>query len=941
MQQFFFFGKQSLSNSLNVYIKTSGGSTLSVNLDPQWDIKNIKKIVGPKLGLKPEEVKIIFAGKELNDNVIIADCDLGQCSVLHAVKTKRRININSNAVLEEIEDVGSKPLCETLKDLSTDSENLIVDDETQPKAHFYVYCSTCKSLKKGKLRVRCHFCKSGAFTVHADPQNWTDVLECKQITGQCENDPNLCENVLNNAEPTFAEFYFKCSEHASLGEDDKAVPLFLIHSNVREVPCLACGDVCDPILVFPCSEAHVTCLECFNTYCSSRLQERQFYQHPVYGYTLPCPAGCEDSFITEVHHFRLLTETQYTQYQRFATEEFVLQNGGVLCPQPNCGMGIIPDGDCRKVACLGGCGYVFCRLCSQGYHIGACDAPDDSCDNDRKEFDYNVDPARASQARWDEASKTTIRVMTKPCPKCKTPTERDGGCMHMICMRSGCNFSWCWVCQTAWKMRQTLPVRIPRPANAFMIYANENRKQMAQRYPQESNKDISKRLGATWKALDLIVKKKYFDLARTVDAEHKKKYPVMDCCNYMHYKHSYYRPQFFDNGFYNRDYYGHPYQSYYTNAGYYPQQWPNSPPLPDYVYNPKEARIRKAMREASREQNVGAAPISSPRGGRRSQTWTNNLDEQLMMTPPPELGSQMCNNPIFSGHTSNIGEFMPSMDAYTKLVHVLPSSGWLPNSPTYIQSDVFQHNSMAELQHQAHMWHQYHEPLRPCGDSPYLLETPQNLYADGGCNDVLPHKKCKSQMNTMADNRESDEVTISLKSNSENSAKHEKIDDSQQNNAQILAGSADTRRNKSYLSSCENTIIVENPFDQDDDITLKKEVKSHETQKSNFKSENKANVTKKAPIQAGEMKNSECQHCKLKISESYQNKKNPYYVTFPFSKSSHNGGSLEVFLDNCNSNLIYTDVGMIPMYDNSADVNELLNIRNLPTTKCIRKTNAN
>lgn len=55
----------------------------------------------------------------------------------------------------------------------------------------------------------------------------------------------------------------------------------------------------------------------------------------------------------------------------------------------------------------------------------------------------------------------------------------------------------------------------------------------------------------------------------------------------------------------------------------------------DYVYNPKEARIRKAMREASRERVVGTAPIPSPRGGRRPQTWTNNPEEQLMMVCNP------------------------------------------------------------------------------------------------------------------------------------------------------------------------------------------------------------------------------------------------------------------------------------------------------------------
>ncbi|GJQ82525.1 hypothetical protein Trydic_g14510 [Trypoxylus dichotomus] len=67
--------------------------------------------------------------------------------------------------------------------------------------------------------------------------------------------------------------------------------------------------------------------------------------------------------------------------------------------------------------------------------------------------------------------------------------------------------------------------RIRRPANAFMLYANHNRKKMAQMYPLESNKEISKRLGNSWKKLDSVEKLHYYDLAKQVDMEHKRKYP--------------------------------------------------------------------------------------------------------------------------------------------------------------------------------------------------------------------------------------------------------------------------------------------------------------------------------------------------------------------------------------------------------------------------------
>lgn len=76
MIQLFSFGKKTISNSLSIYVKTNTGNTLSVDLDPKWDIKNVKEIVAPRLGLQPEEVKIIFAGKELSDSTTIAVSNL-------------------------------------------------------------------------------------------------------------------------------------------------------------------------------------------------------------------------------------------------------------------------------------------------------------------------------------------------------------------------------------------------------------------------------------------------------------------------------------------------------------------------------------------------------------------------------------------------------------------------------------------------------------------------------------------------------------------------------------------------------------------------------------------------------------------------------------------------------------------------------------------------
>lgn len=458
MLAIFSFGRKKLSNTLSIYVKTNTGNTLSVDLEPHMDIKNVKEMVAPQLGLAPDELKIIFAGKELSDTITISECDLGQQSIIHAVKARtmpKKANNGKNLLETPIseespeESVSTKPLCETLTDLQLTEVNEKPGSPAKDrrKAHFFVFCSQCEKVCTGKLRVRCGICKSGAFTVHRDPACWDDVLKKKRITGHCENYEIPCvENELGD--PPFTEFYFKCSEHSSGGEKDFAAPLNLIKTNHKDIPCIACTDTSDNVLVFPCEAGHVTCLDCFRQYCISRLLERQFLEHPTGGYTLQCPVGCANSYIEDVHHFKLLSKEQYERYQRFATEEFVLRNGGVLCPQPGCGMGLLVDPECTRVQCQNGCGFVFCRNCLQGYHIGEClETPQP---NAGAAPNYTIDPLRASEARWDEASKIAIKVTTKPCPQCRTATERDGGCMHMVCTRSGCGYEWCWVCQTAW-----------------------------------------------------------------------------------------------------------------------------------------------------------------------------------------------------------------------------------------------------------------------------------------------------------------------------------------------------------------------------------------------------------------------------------------------------------------------------------------------------------
>ncbi|XP_043744463.1 E3 ubiquitin-protein ligase parkin isoform X6 [Cervus elaphus] len=284
---------------------------------------------------------------------------------------------------------------------------------------FYVYCKgPCQGVQPGKLRVRCSTCQQATLTLAQGPSCWEDVLIPNRMSGECQS---------ANCPGTRAEFFFKCGAHPT-SDKETSVALNLITTNSRDISCITCTDIRSPVLVFQCTHRHVICLDCFHLYCVTRLNDRQFVHDPQLGYSLPCVAGCPNSLIKELHHFRILGEEQYNRYQHYGAEECVLQLGGVLCPSPGCGAGLLPEPGQRKVTCEPGhglgCGFVFCRDCKEPYHEGDCGAVTEASGTVTQA--YRVDEKAAEQARWEEASKETIKKTTKPCPRCHVPIEKNG-----------------------------------------------------------------------------------------------------------------------------------------------------------------------------------------------------------------------------------------------------------------------------------------------------------------------------------------------------------------------------------------------------------------------------------------------------------------------------------------------------------------------------------
>ena len=305
-----------------VLVKAGDRRTVSLELRPGWRVRDIKVKLSSQLAVQPDSLRIIFAGRELPDSLAVESCDLGNQSLLHAVTIISREQRPEPSLPEAAE----------------------AEPGRQRLALFYCWCEEEDSLSPAKLRVRCGDCGDGVILLHSEPCSFEDVMVPGKIQGHCER----CQEVRQ------VSFYFRCGSerHRTASAGHSVTALERVRRNINQVACLACGDVTEEtVLVFSCD--HLIRTDCFTDYCRSRLADRRFLLHPQLGYTLRCPQDCEDTELS-TEHFRLLSASLWPRYLTFGAEEVVLQSGGVLCPQPGCGAGIIlQSGEaeqlCRRV----------------------------------------------------------------------------------------------------------------------------------------------------------------------------------------------------------------------------------------------------------------------------------------------------------------------------------------------------------------------------------------------------------------------------------------------------------------------------------------------------------------------------------------------------------------------------------------------------------------
>lgn len=74
---------------ITVFVKSIAGKTRTVVVEKNATIASIKEQIQQKEGLNPEEQRMIFAGKNLEDNRTLMDYNIGNNQTIHLVMRVR------------------------------------------------------------------------------------------------------------------------------------------------------------------------------------------------------------------------------------------------------------------------------------------------------------------------------------------------------------------------------------------------------------------------------------------------------------------------------------------------------------------------------------------------------------------------------------------------------------------------------------------------------------------------------------------------------------------------------------------------------------------------------------------------------------------------------------------------------------------------------------